>query len=387
VRTNDGHCSHYCRHLTEIRLAGSAIRSVVASDPTSSIDFADTLDDVDYVAHTRSATDWGWFQEGYDQEPGQPSAAASLEYYVTHHNGPQYFGYIANSSERSNLHGLGDFMKAVSTGTLSGSGVFYVKGGEHNIMGLKPSDPDAKVQANFNGDDDHPGYSDAQISEALVAENINRIVSSKYWNQSAIIVTYDDSEGDYDHVPPPLRSIGPGVGNVPADFLSDGPRVPLLVISPFAKVHDIEHAYGDQGSVVKFVDEVFGLSALSNLPDEQKARRAAETAGKFNYGPDDDDTNGITDLLGAFDQGRLNGTRPPLPASYAYVEPSFINHLPQQTGLGCRAIGVIPVDYLQGIDNHIPADFNPRPGTDPTAANVKPLNTRRVVNSLADLDD
>ncbi len=368
-------------------LAGSAIKSVVASDPTSGIDFADTLDDVNYVAHAVSGANWGWFQEGYDQEPGEPSAAASLANYVTHHNGPQYFGYIANSSERRNLHGLGDFMKTLAAGKLPGAGVFYVKGGEHNIMGLKPTDPDPTVQANFTGDDDHPGYSDAQISEALVAETVDTIVRSKYWKNSAIIITYDDSEGDYDHVPPPLRSIGPGSGNLPADYLGDGPRVPTIVISPFAKDHYVDHSYGDQGSVVKFVDTVFGLTPLSSLPDEEKGRSAAEYVGKFNYGPDDGDSNGITDLLNAFDPDRLAGHKAPLSSNYAYVDQIYITNLPQALGLNCRTLGITPVDYTRGVDNHIPSDFNPRPGTNPTQANVKSIDTRKLVNDAKDLDD
>jgi len=64
------------------------------------------------------------------------------------------------------------------------------------------------VQKNFLGDDDHPAYSDAQISEAMVAEAINKIANSPYWSQCAIIITWDDSEGDYDHVQPPLRTYG-----------------------------------------------------------------------------------------------------------------------------------------------------------------------------------
>ena len=78
-----------------------------------------------------------------------------------------------------------------------------------NLFNLKPVDPDTTVQKNFLGDDDHPAYSDAQISEAMVAEAINKIAASPYWSQSAIIITWDDSEGDYDHVQPPLRTYGP----------------------------------------------------------------------------------------------------------------------------------------------------------------------------------
>ena len=369
-----------------ITLAGPTIGAVEASDPTAGTDFADIGADVKHVMQQTAMGDWGWFQEGYDQEPGE-TGPQSLTTYVTHHNGPQYFGYVANSSERSNLHGMGDFMTAVSAGTLPGSGVFYVKGGYQNIIGLKPVDPDPAVQADFNGDDEHPGYSDAQISEANVATNIDLIVKSKYWSQSAIIIAYDDSEGDYDNVAPPLRSIGPGNGNLPADYLSDGPRIPLIVISPYAKDHIVDHDYGDQGSVVSFVDTVFGVTALSALPDEVKARKIAAAAGKMNYGPDDGKVSGITDLVDAFDPQRLSGAKPPLTASYAYVNPSRIMNLPQKTGYGCKALGIVPVDYAQGIQNNIPPDFNPRPGTDPTQPNAKHINARQAVMKARDLDD
>ena len=363
-----------------ITLAGPLLPGIVANDSNPTADLADIKDDIGYVAHQWNGATWGWFQEGYSGEP--------LTSYISHHNAPQYFGYVANNNvERANLHGLGDFRTALQMQTLPRAGVFYVKGGYQNILGLKPVAPYAAVQTNFTGDDDHPGYSDAQISEAMVAANVNAIVRSKYWPQSAIIITYDDSEGDYDHVPPPLRSIGPGTGNVPADFLSDGPRVPLIVISPFAKTHVVEHSYGDQGSVVKFVDKVFGLTALSNLPDEQKARLAALIAGKANYGPDDDDTNGISDLLGGFDPGRLNGTTAPIPRSYASVPSWAISTLPQTSKIGCNSIGVRPVDYLQGVQNNIPADFNPRPATVPTQTTIAPASARRAVSKAMDPDD
>lgn len=122
---------------------------------------------------------------------------ANIDYH-THHNGPQYFGYIANNPKMTqNLHGLGDFFSAVDNKTLPAEGgVFWVKGGYTNTLGPKPAMPDPKVQANFLGDDDHPAYSDAQISEAMVAEAINKIAASGYWENSAIIILYDDSEGD-----------------------------------------------------------------------------------------------------------------------------------------------------------------------------------------------
>lgn len=372
-----------------LTLAGREIAGLPASDPHAALDFADVGNDVRHIAReNKNPFGWGWFEEGYDLEPGQPSAAASLTSYIAHHNGPQYFGYVANSNARRNLHGLGDFATAVSAGRLpQQGGVFYVKGGFQNILGLRPADPDPTVQKNFAGDDDHPGYSDAQISEANVAESVNRIAASKYWSQSAIIVTWDDSEGDYDHVAPPLRSIGPGVGNLPQDYITNGPRVPLIVISPFAKVHRIERATGDQGSVVKFVNAVFGLTPLAELPDEERGLSAGQFLGKINYGPGDAEMSGVTNLLDAFDAGRLTGRVAPLPASYAYVDPYFIRHLPQATGLGCGAIGVIPVDYLRGVRNRIPPDFNPRPGTNPTQPAEKAIDTRALVRNAHDPED
>lgn len=372
-----------------LTLAGGSVNGLFGTDPRAALDFADVFDDVRQLAGTKSApVPWGWYQEGYDREPGQPSAQASLNNYIAHHNGPQYFGYVANSVARNNLHGLNDLAVGLQTGTLPAQGgVFYAKGGFQNFLGLKPADPDPAVQQNFNGDDDHPGYSDAQISEALVAEGVNLIAKSKYWNQSAIVVLWDDSEGDYDHVAPPLRAIGPGIGNLPQDFVSDGPRVPLMVISPFSKTHAVVHSYGDQGSVVKFVDTVFGLTPLADLPDEQKGLAAGSVAGKLNYGPSDGETSASTSLIDAFDPDRLSGKLPPLPPSYALVNPYYIRHLPQETKLGCKSIGVVPVDYLRGIRNVIPSDFNPRPGTIPTEATARALNTKALIMKNHDLDD
>jgi phospholipase C len=217
------------------------------------------------------------------------------------------------------------------------------------------------VQKAFAGDDDHPGYSDSQLSEALVAKTVNAIAHSTYWSQSAIVITWDDSEGDYDHVPPPIRHQVPGEAAE-----SDGPRVPLIVISPFAKTHAVVHAIGDHASVVKLVDAVFGLPPLATLPDERGAAdRARELFGTGDFGPLDADTR-ITDLLDAFEPKRLRGLLPPLASSLAVIPDALVRTLPQQSGYGCRSIGIVPVDIRMHIDNQIPADFNPRPKTEPS---------------------
>src|SRR6202030_1576871 len=75
-----------------------------------------------------------------------------------------------------------------------------------------PGTPPGKALAieKIRGDDDHPGYSDHQISEALTARVINAVASNPdIWKQSVIILSYDESDGFYDHVPPRILSYGP----------------------------------------------------------------------------------------------------------------------------------------------------------------------------------
>jgi len=353
-----------------LSLAGKDAQDETASDRDAEGDLGDVRDDVDFLSKNgKASVPWAWFEEGYDKEPTDTSAdpldANGVHAsYITHHNGPQYFGYIANNPRMSQkLRGLQDFFSAVEQGSLpTDGGVFFVKGGYQNIFGLKPADPDPAVQRNFIGDDDHPAYSDSQISEAMVAKAVNAIARSKYWGQCAIVITWDDSEGDYDHLPPPLRSFGPD-----KSVITDGPRVPLLLISPYARAHYIAHDVGDHGSVVKFVDELFGLTPLAQLPDELKGRDIGKRQfGQSDWGPDDAMTPDVCDLLSAFDPARLKGSVPPLAPSYAIIPDDIVNVLPETSGYGLKDIGVTPVDRILGIPNPVPSDFNPRPKTEPT---------------------
>ena len=358
-----------------LTLAGRGIGAVSKADADPADDLADIGRDIPAIVHAGHAgVGWDWYEEGFDHEPTDPAATDPTDAnglhasYIAHHNGPQYFGYVANNPKMAaHLKGLGDFFGDVEDGKLPPGGLFYVKGGYRNIAGLKPADPDPKVQKAFLGDDDHPAYSDAQISQALVARAVNAIAASKYWAQSAIVITWDDSEGDYDHVPPPIRHHGPD-GSV----TGDGPRVPLIVISPYARAHTISHVQGSQASVVKFADTLFGLPPLASLPDE----RAGVAAGlarlhQAGLGPDDSRTD-VGDLTAAFDPARLTGKAAPLPASYATIPAATVAALPQSSGFGCKAIGIVPTDYAQGVANDVPADFNPRPHTLPTDVAAAP---------------
>lgn len=99
---------------------------------------------------------------------------------------------------------------------------------------------------------DHPP-SLLEPAQNFVAQEVNLIMNSSYWNSTAIFVTWDEFGGQYDHVLPPK-----------IDKLGLGMRVPLLVISPYAKQGYISHQLSEFSSFVKFVEDNFGLSNLGN---------------------------------------------------------------------------------------------------------------------------
>ena len=227
------------------------------------------------------------------------------------------------------------------------------------------------MRATFAGNDDHPGYSDSQISEASIAESVNAIAVSPYWPQCAIVITYDETDGLYDHVPPRVRSWGPD-----GEPLAGGPRIPAIVISPYAAAHAISHVYSEHSSVIKFIDALFGLTPLADLPDERRGRalgaanpthdpdlRAPDGTPQRDLGPADDLVD-IGDLSEAFDTDRLLGQAPPLPPAYARIEDT--QSLPHA---GCAALRNTPTDVVDGhVIDPPPSDFNPRPVVSPGVA-------------------
>ena len=364
--------------------AGSAVVTMLAGDKSPSTNQVDILKDIRFLTNNGGANvPWRWYQNGYTTEPGEINAAAHSSL-VAHHNGPQYFGYIANNTtEQANEKGENDFFTDIAGGKLPANGIFYIRGGYVNLQGLKtpiqnPSYPKpltaaniAAIQISKAGDDDHPSYSDRQISEAMNARVINAIAANPtIWSQSAIILTYDESDGFYDHVPPRILSYGPD--SLP---LARGIRIPMTVISPFSRVHVVSHAEGDHNAVIETMNTIFHLQPLSSLPDERQALRDGDSRAFNQFGPAGfkqrylgprDNNSATTDsLLSAFDPARLRGLTKPLPASYAQIADSDVTTLPHYAGQGCTRIGVTPEDQRQGITNVIPAGFNTLPSTLP----------------------
>jgi phospholipase C len=353
---------------------GKSINEIVKQDENPLTDLPDIQGDIPVIA-AQAQIDWGWYQQGYGAEPFDGHATINLEpagtahpSYIIHHNGPQYFGYVGdNPAEIAHMHALQDFYADLAAHRLPGSGVFYVRGGYYNNDGLKTLDPNPDVRATFAGNDDHPGYSDSQIAEASIADSVNAIANSPYWPHAAIIVVYDETDGLYDHVPERFRDWGPD--GLP---LSGGPRIPALVISPFSAAHAVSHVYSEHSAVIRFIDALFSLSPLADLPDEKRARAlqqitAPDGSKQRDLGPADDMVP-MGDLFEDFDNDRLLGRAPPLPAALAMIEGA--RNLPHDGGEGCRALHIVPTDYPDGLKpggeiDPPPPDFNPRPIVSP----------------------
>ena len=116
---------------------------------------------------------------------------------------------------------------------------------------------------------DHAGPQSSAQGPAWVAAIVNAIGQSKYWKNTAIFVTWDDWGGFYDHVPPPIYN-----------HIELGIRVPLLVISPYAKTAYVSKERHEFGSILAFTEETFGIpKGALNATD----RRSDDLMDAFDF--------------------------------------------------------------------------------------------------------
>jgi phospholipase C len=285
----------------------------------------------------RQSLPWAWYEEGL---------TTSGAGFVPHHFAPLYFDYINNpqsafatkQSLRDNTASSG-LIADIQKGKLPSEGVFWVKGGTANTYGLVPADPiftdNPSGKKYYIGDDDHPGSGDAdhQVAEAYLAEVINAVAKSKYWKDSVIIVTWDDSGGFYDHLPPPeYGATCPQDRSGPEQGYScgDGVRLPALVISPFSKTGVVVHDFADHGSVSKLIENIFGLPEFAQLPDEAKGV-------KEGLSPADGDRE-TSDLFDALDENKLRGGGSLNPPSLAEIHSPSV-----PPNMSCSTLGITPI--------------------------------------------
>ena len=142
--------------------------------------------------------------------------------------------------------------------------------------------------------DGHAGYSDPLMEQQFIVKTINAIQQSSFWADTAIILTYDDSDGWYDHQIGPIVNssavnntqsaangdqlngagkCGNGTplkdanGNAIQGRCGYGPRLPLLVISPYAKQNFVDHSLTDQTSVLRFIEDNWNTGRIGGSFD------------------------------------------------------------------------------------------------------------------------
>jgi phospholipase C len=120
----------------------------------------------------------------------------------------------------------------------------------------------------YDSEDEHPP-ADSQIGQAWVAGILAAIMASPNWPSTAVFLSWDEHGGFYDSVPPPsacapdsFAAIIP-MGSTVAGFNRYGFRVPMIVVSPYAKHGYISHHVTDHTSVLRFIEARFGLPALT----------------------------------------------------------------------------------------------------------------------------
>jgi phospholipase C len=244
---------------------------------------------------TTSGLTWGWFQGGFDDGyvPGQgtpPTTAqicsethkdvggSTVVDYNPHHEPFEYYASTANpmhlpptsvrmigrTDQANHQYDIADFWAAADNGDLPD--VSYLKAPDYQ--------------------DGHAGYSDPTDEQNWLVSTVNHLESLRTWKSTAIVITYDDSDGWYDHALAPLLTqsqtsldtltapgqCGASSSQVPQNGSGQaeqgrcglGPRLPFLVVSPWARSNYVGSTLLDQSSVVRFIEQNWNLPALGN---------------------------------------------------------------------------------------------------------------------------
>jgi phospholipase C len=216
---------------------------------------------------------WGWFEGGFDNPTVTHIGSNGLPKldYIPHHEPFQYYpqsanpkhlaptsvGMIGRNDQANHQYDITRFWQALNAHKLPA--VSFLKAPAYQ--------------------DGHAGYSDPLLEQQFLVATINKLMQSPEWSDMVIIIAWDDSDGWYDHVMSPIvnhsqtqydviTGTGSTGGNPPlAGFQGRagyGPRLPLLVISPFAKENFVDHTITDQSSTLRFIEDNWNLGRLGN---------------------------------------------------------------------------------------------------------------------------
>ena len=243
---------------------------------------------------------WGWFQGGF--APTTPAGSSSkyaicgathtnvggasvvdysphhspFQYYAStsnpHHLPPSSVAKIGKTDQANHQYDLTDFNRSITAGSLPA--VSFLKAPEYQ--------------------DGHAGYSDPIDEQHFLVSEINALQKSADWKNTAVVVAYDDSDGWYDHVAAKITnsshdstndaaicttSKAPVAGGY-ADRCGAGPRMPLLVISPYSKTNYISHKVTTQASITKFIEDNW---CTGRIGDASFDATAGSLSDLFNF--------------------------------------------------------------------------------------------------------
>ena len=185
-----------------------------------------------------------------------------FEFYAStanrHHLPPSSVAMIGHTDRANHQYGMADFNAAIAAGNLPA--VSILKAPEYQ--------------------DGHPGYSDPLDEQHFLVATINRVERRPQWRSTAIIIAYDDSGGWYDHVSGPIVNQSSDVPNdrcgttksgQPNNLCGYGPRLPMLIISPFAKANYVDHQLTDQTSIIRFIEDNWHLGRIGGRSFDRMA--------------------------------------------------------------------------------------------------------------------
>jgi phospholipase C len=231
---------------------------------------------------TAAGVTWGGFMGGFNLSTvnsngttgckrSSTGLAGTTADYIAHHS---LFGYYASTgnplhTRPASLSEIGNAGPANHQYDIED---FYAAAAE----GMLPAVSFLKAPAYQDG---HAGYSDPLDEQTFLVNTINFLEALPTWSSTAVVIMYDDSDGWYDHQIGPILNTstgpadaltGPGACGTAATSLPGldgggnphalgrcgyGPRLPLIVISPWAKTDFVDHSITDQSSIIRFIED------------------------------------------------------------------------------------------------------------------------------------
>jgi acid phosphatase len=223
-----------------------------AADPALAAASANPLppQEAKTIGDTLSAkgVSWKWYSGGWNAALADRGQIYGGEInFQPHHQPFNYFRRFAPGSpdRAEHLKDEGDLAADIAAGRLP-QVVFY------------------KPQGSLN---EHPGYADVLSGDEHIAALVARLQASKQWKHMAIVITYDENGGFWDHVPPPA-----------GDRWGPGTRIPAMIVSPLARKGYVDHTPYDTTSILKFITRRFDLEPLPGVRKE-----AGDMTGAFIF--------------------------------------------------------------------------------------------------------